>query len=151
MNEKNLRMYAELMRDMDLTGLEITENDCKLRLERNLPATPAAVPAAPVMVAAPAPAPAAGTAPAPAPAEEYTDAAIVTSPMVGVFYCAPAENAEPFVKPGDTVKKGDVLCIIESMKLMNEIVAEQDCTILEVCVSNKQAVDFGHTLFKIKE
>ena len=73
----------------------------------------------------------------------------VTSPMVGVFYSSPAENAEPFVKKGDRVKKGDTLCIIEAMKLMNEITAERDGVITEICADNGQIVDFGTVLFKI--
>jgi biotin carboxyl carrier protein len=64
----------------------------------------------------------------------------------GGLYNAPAENAAPFVKVGDSVKKGDILCIIEAMKLMNEITADQDGIIAEVCVGNEQIVDFGHVL-----
>ena len=75
----------------------------------------------------------------------------VLSPMVGVFYEAPAENAEPFVKKGDKVKKGDTLCIIEAMKLMNEVTAEQDGTIQEICVKNGDTVEYGTVLFLIGE
>ncbi|MFR5026063.1 MAG: acetyl-CoA carboxylase biotin carboxyl carrier protein [Evtepia gabavorous] len=85
--------------------------------------------------------------PAAAPQEGTTE---VTSPMVGVFYAAPAENAEPFVKVGDRVKRGQTLCIVEAMKLMNEIMAELDGEIVEVCVQNGQVVDFGCPLFRIK-
>ena len=70
--------------------------------------------------------------------------------MVGVIYAAPAENAEPFVKVGDRVKRGQTLCIVEAMKLMNEIMAELDGEIVEVCVQNGQVVDFGCPLFRIK-
>jgi acetyl-CoA carboxylase biotin carboxyl carrier protein len=82
----------------------------------------------------------------------YTDASIevIESPMVGVFYEASSPEAEPFVKLGSSVKVGDTLCIIESMKLMNEITAEHDGTIEELCVSNEQVVDVGMPLFKIK-
>ena len=69
--------------------------------------------------------------------------------MVGVFYRAPAENAEPYVKVGDHVKAGNVLCLIEAMKMMNEITAECDGVISEICVENGQVVDFGKELFKI--
>ena len=69
--------------------------------------------------------------------------------MVGVFYRAPAENAQPYVKVGDTVKAGTVLCLVEAMKMMNEITAECDGTIAEICVQNGQVVDFGRELFKI--
>lgn len=139
MNEGDIRKYAALMAELGLTGLEVTENDRVVRLER----TPAA-PAAPVrggetvQVFAPQP-----TAP-------VEDSVEVCSPMVGVFYAAPAENAEPFVKVGDRVRKGQTLCIVEAMKLMNEIMAEEDGEILEICAENGQVVDYGCRLFRLK-
>ena len=72
------------------------------------------------------------------------------SPIVGLFYAAPAENAQPYVSLGETVKKGQVLCIVEAMKLMNEISAEEDGVISEICVSNGQMVEYGTELFRIK-
>ena len=75
----------------------------------------------------------------------------VKSPMVGVFYAAPSPDAQPFVQVGSKVKKGDVLCIIEAMKLMNEITAEQDGTIVEICAQNGQAVEYGTPLFRYEE
>ena len=143
MNDTDIRKYADLMRELDLTGLEITENDRVVRLERapavsTLPRETVAVAAAPAEAA---PAPAAGAA-------EEGD--VVTSPMVGVFYAAPAENAEPFVKVGDHVKRGQTLCIVEAMKLMNEIMAEMDGEIVAVCAENGQVVDYGCPLFRIK-
>ena len=74
----------------------------------------------------------------------------VTSPMVGVFYAAPSPESEPFVTVGQSVKKGQVVCIIEAMKLMNEIAAEKDGVITEVCVNNGDIVEFGQPLFYIK-
>ena len=74
----------------------------------------------------------------------------VKSPMVGVFYASPAENASPYVSAGDRVSKGQVLCIIEAMKLMNEIVAEEDGIIEEVCVTNGQIVEYGTELFRFR-
>ena len=136
MNEEDIRKYAVLMQELGLTGLEVTENDRVVRLERT-PAA-AAAPQPPEVVQVPAAAPA---------AEPGVD---VCSPMVGVFYAAPAENAEPFVKVGDRVKKGQTLCIVEAMKLMNEIMAEQDGEILEICVENGQVVDYGCRLFRMK-
>ena len=75
----------------------------------------------------------------------------VKSPTVGIFYAAPAENADPYVKAGDTVHKGDVLCIIEAMKLMNEVLAEKDGVIEEICAQNGQVVEYGTELFRIRE
>ena len=138
MNEEDIRKYAVLMQELGLTGLEVTENDRVGRLERT-PAA-AAAPQPPEVVQVPA-------APAAPAAEPGVD---VCSPMVGVFYAAPAENAEPFVKVGDRVKKGQTLCIVEAMKLMNEIMAEQDGEILEICVENGQVVDYGCRLFRMK-
>ena len=74
----------------------------------------------------------------------------VKSPMVGTFYSAPSPKDEPYVKVGDKVKKGDVLCVVEAMKLMNEIESEFDGEIVEICVKNEDMVEYGTTLFKIK-
>ena len=142
MNDADIRKYANLMSELGLTGLEITENDRVVRLER------APAPVAPVRETVTLPAaPAAAPAPPAAPAAEGGE---VTSPMVGVFYAAPAENAEPFVKVGDHVKRGQTLCIVEAMKLMNEIMAEMDGEIVAVCAENGQVVDYGCPLFRIK-
>ena len=74
----------------------------------------------------------------------------VTSPLVGVFYASPAENAAPYVSVGDRVTKGQTLCIVEAMKLMNEITAEEDGVIAEICVVNGQVVEYGTELFRIR-
>ena len=135
MNESDIRKYAALMKELELTGLEITENDRVVRLERTAPA------------AAPAPL-SRETAPAPAPAEDGCIS--VRSPIVGLFYAAPAENAAPYVAPGDRVTQGQTLCIVEAMKLMNEIPADCDGTIESVCVTNGQMVEYGTELFRIR-
>ena len=138
MNEVDIRKYAALMAELGLTGLEVTEKDQVVRLER-----------------APASASLAGkgeetvSSLVPQPVECSADAE-VCSPMVGVFYAAPAEDADPFVQVGDYVKKGQVLCIVEAMKLMNEIMAEEDGEILEICAENGQVVDYGCQLFRMK-
>ena len=138
MNESDIRKYAQLMGELGLTGLEIKSKDNVVRLERSYSTAPAPVPA-------------------PAAVQEQVsqstadrDIVRVKSPMVGMFYQAPAENAQPYVKVGDRVKQGTVLCLIEAMKMMNEITAEADGTIVEDCVQNGQVVDFGKELFRIK-
>lgn len=163
MDANNIRNYASLMKEMDLTALEINENGSTVRLERTIQAVTAAVQQMPQVITLDAASSAVATGIAMAGSEvmeadmsNVANNAIngltpVTSPMVGVFYCAPAENAEPYVRIGDKVKKGDVLCIIEAMKLMNEITAECDGTIEEICVSNGQVVDFGHIMFRINK
>lgn len=137
MNESDIRKYANLMSELGLTGLEVTENDRVVRLERN-PAPQTAAPVQTVQV---------GDVPQSAANEDLIE---ISSPMVGVFYAAPAENADPYVQVGDRVKKGQTLCIVEAMKLMNEIVAETDGQIVEICAQNGQVVDFGCPLFRIK-
>lgn len=137
MNEEDIRKYAVLMQELGLTGLEVTENDRVVRLERN-PAPQTAAPVQTVQV---------GDVPQSAANEDLIE---ISSPMVGVFYAAPAEDADPYVQVGDRVKKGQTLCIVEAMKLMNEIVAETDGQIVEICAQNGQVVDFGCPLFRIK-
>lgn len=135
MNESDIRKYAQLMKELELTGLEITENDRVVRLERALSAAPQAVSAA-----------------VPAASAEREDSGYVSvkSPMVGLFYAAPAENAEPYVTLGDRVQEGQTLCIVEAMKLMNEISAETGGVIEKICVANGQMVEYGTELFRIR-
>lgn len=142
MTEIDIRKYAELMKELELTGLEITEENNKVRLERS-PVVPVSEVSFPV---------ASGSQPVEKtlPSNNSADYVSVTSPFVGVFYAAPTETAEPYVSMGDNVKKGQILCIVESMKLMNEIVATEDGEILEVCVQNGQVVEYGTELFRIK-
>lgn len=137
MNETDIRKYAGLMQELGLTGLEITEDNKVVRLERTAPAAVKET----VVTQSPV---AAEVKP------DNTDYISIKSPIVGVFYAAPAENAEPYVTIGDRVKKGQTLCIIEAMKLMNEISAEDDGVISEILVTNGQVVEFGTELFRIK-
>ena len=137
MKDTDIRKYAELMKELGLTGLEITEDDKKVRLER----TVSTVPMQTAVVSDSAPV---------APATEDADYISVKSPIVGLFYAAPAENADPYVTLGDAVKKGQTLCIVEAMKLMNELSAECDGVIDKICVTNGQMVEYGTELFRIK-
>ena len=141
MNEKDIRKYAGLMQELGLTGLEITEDNKVVRLERSNPQVVRETVAVDL----------ASNQPAISSAEPVSaDYVSVKSPIVGVFYAAPAENADPYVNIGDKIKKGQTLCIVEAMKLMNEITAEEDGEILEICVTNGQVVEFGTELFRIK-
>ena len=139
MKETDIRKYAGLMKELGLTGLELTDGNGTVRLERAVPAQ-----AGKTVYAVPE------TSSAPVQAAENRDYISVKSPIVGVLYAAPAEKAESFVKAGDSVNKGQTLCIIEAMKLMNEIVAEEDGVISEVCVTNGQVVEYGTELFRIR-
>ncbi len=139
MNEADIRRYAELMKELDLTGLEITDAQDKVRLERSAPSSTRQmvysvsenkenIPSKPI----------------------NKNCISVKSPIVGVFYAAPAENAKSYVSIGDSVKKGQILCIVEAMKLMNEITAEEEGVISKICVTDGQVVEYGTELFQIE-
>ena len=149
------------MKRADLTDFEIEEDGLKLKISREgsqpaapqqmaymppAPAYPVPAAAAPVPVAAPA----AAEASAAAPAEDLSDVKVVKSPMVGTFYTAPSPDAEPFVKVGSKVTPETPVCIIEAMKVMNEIQAEETGTVAEILVANGDPVEFGQPLLKLK-
>ena len=156
MDSKRLAEIADVMEDRGLTRVRVEEPDgTAVELERASAAQPVAVPmpmpsamAAPV--AAPATAPAApepaAQAPAAAPEPQGVE---VTAPMVGVFYAAPAPGDEPFVRVGSKVKAVETLCIIEAMKVLNEVAAEADGEVLEICVADGDLVEFGSCLMRI--
>jgi acetyl-CoA carboxylase biotin carboxyl carrier protein len=150
MDLRKLKKLIDLVQESGIAELEITEGEERVRIASggSVSVTPLAA-AAPVAVAAPvaaAPAPAAAVAPAPAPAAEGH---VVKAPMVGTFYRAPAPDAKPFVEVGDTVKEGQTICVIEAMKLMNEIESDASGTIKAILVENGQPVEYGQALFII--
>lgn len=156
MDSKRLAEIADVMEDRGLTRVRVEEPDgTAVELERASAAQPVAVPMPmPSAMAAPVAAPAAAlTAPeaavqAPAAAPEPKGVE-VTAPMVGVFYAAPAPGDEPFVHVGSKVKAGETLCIIEAMKVLNEVTAEADGEVLEICVADGDLVEFGGCLMRI--
>ena len=139
MKETDIRKYAELMKELGLTGLEITDENSKVRLERSV--------SAPVKETVYSVPESVGNTQTTSEPKDYIS---VKSPIVGVFYAAPAENADPYVSIGDSVTKGQTLCIVEAMKLMNEISADDDGILSELCVTNGQVVEYGTELFRIK-
>lgn len=159
MDLRKLKKLIDLVEESGIAEIEVTEGEEKVRITRTIAAAPvyaAPVPtaapavtpaAAPVAASAPAAAPAAASAPAAPAARDLSDAQ--KSPMVGTFYRAPGPNAAPFVEVGQQVKAGDTLCIIEAMKLMNEIEAEKSGTVKEILVENGTPVEFGEPLFII--
>ncbi len=155
MDLRKLKTLIDLVSESNISELEITEADGKVRIVKTDPAAAvpvqpvyAAAPAAPVVTAAAAPAaPVAAAAPAAAPVETGH---VVKSPMVGTFYRASSPNAKPFADVGQTVKEGEAICIIEAMKIMNEIEADKSGTITKVLCENGQAVEFGQPLFVIE-
>lgn len=143
--------------DSKATELEIKNNDgekllIKQSTEKSTYITSASMPAEVIASAPVAPSvaePTEKTEPK-AEADAFADAKVITSPMVGVFYAAPAPDADPYVTVGTSIKKGDVLCLIEAMKLMNEIQSEQNGEIVKICVENGQIVEYGQPLFMVK-
>lgn len=146
MNETDIRRYAGLMEELGLTGLEITEDNKVVRLERMAPAPARETTETVAPVYAPEAVSPKMVPPKTAP---LMDCSSVKSPLVGIFYAAPAENAAPYVSIGDHVKKGQVLCLVEAMKLMNEVVAEEDGIVSMVCATNGQVVEYGTELFRL--
>ena len=156
MDSKRLAEIADVMENRGLTRVRVEEPDgTAVELERASVAQPVAVPmpmpsAMAAQVAAPTVAPAAPEpatqTPAAAPEPKGTE---VTAPMVGVFYAAPAPGDEPFVRVGSKVKAGETLCIIEAMKVLNEVTAEADGEVLEICVADGDLVEFGSCLMRI--
>ncbi len=149
---KNIRELIKLMGDSDISEIAIEDGDVKLTLKREKAAPQQMLVQAAPQVAASVPASAAApqsTAPEAAPAEQ--DALhYITAPLVGTFYSSPSPDAPPYVAVGDQVKKGQVLCIIEAMKLMNEIESDVNGTLVEVIPSNASPVDYGAKILAIK-
>lgn len=146
MDLRKLKTLIDLVSESGVAELEITEGEDRVRIVNRNGAAPVQV-HQPVTVAQPMPVPVPAPEVATAPQQTGTP---LTSPMVGTFYRAPSPGADPFVKVGDTVKKGQVVCIIEAMKLLNEVEADMDGTVKEVCVENGQPVEFGQSLFIIE-
>ncbi len=168
---QDIQKLVDMLDKSNLNEIEIEGDGMRLRLSKGLRTSEAAPTAGPsyfmvpqsgqvlpAPAAAPSSPPASGTAPAAVPSPPAGEAAPseaprgteIKSPMVGTFYRAPAPGAEPFVKIGDTIRKGQTLCIIEAMKLMNEIESELDGLVLDVFPENAQPVEFGERLFLVQ-
>ncbi len=160
MNQKELKELIEFLIEKDIAEFELERGDVKVRIKRAAQpgahppvetryfAVPAASEAGAVPVAAaPSAAPTPAAAPPPAPEETFH---MVKSPIVGTFYEAPSPGAPPFVKPGDVVEVGQVLCIVEAMKLLNEIESDVAGEIVKKLASNGQPIEYGQELFAIR-
>ena len=160
MNIENVKALADVLCAKGLSAIEVGEGENRIRIEREI--TAVSMLAQPAQITAPAPAssvsaeaitlsPVESTAASEAvnPSVDFNHLIEVKSPLVGVYYSAASPDAENFVSIGSKVKKGDVLCIIETMKLMNEITAEQDGEIVDICVKNGDIAEFGQVLFKM--
>jgi len=163
MNLKELKELIEFLIEKEIAEFELERGDVKVRIKRagehtvvhthdpRVFAVPAAPPAAPILGAAPVVVATAGAAaPDEPPAPKQEDLHMVKSPIVGTFYEAPSPGAPPFVKVGDTVEKGQVLCIVEAMKLLNEIESDFAGEIVKKLASNGQPIEYGQELFAIR-
>lgn len=142
-----LKEYIKVLEDSSLSSIEISDETNSIRLEKQGSVSCVAVGAQPAAESAAAPAPAVSAVPA---VQVPDSGKAIKAPIVGVFYVAPSPNAEPYVSAGKKVKKGDVVCIIEAMKCMNEIQAEEDGEITAVLANDGDLVEYGQPLFSIK-
>ena len=146
MNVRQIKELAKIVRENGLSALEVSENDTRIRIECTAQCIVQAPTALQQVALQPVAAP---SAPAGDSKVDFNKVRELKSQMVGVFYAAPAPDAKPFVAVGQKVKKGEVVCIIEAMKLMNEIVSDFDGEVVDVCVKNGDVVEYGQTLFKL--
>ena len=155
MDFDEIKQILDMMREHELVEFELERDNVKLRLRKHQAGHWTAAPAAAPPGYAPPPAasaaaPGGPSAPALTPAADDVEFAIVKSPIVGTFYRSPEPGAKAYAEVGETVRKGQVLCIIEAMKLMNEITADADGEVMKCYVENGQAVQYGERLFAIK-
>ena len=151
MDLSKLKTLIELVSESNVSELEITEAEGKIRIVKGGVAAAAPAPAYIHPVAAPAASPAPAAAPAPQDAPPPQESGfVVKAPMVGTFYRASSPGASPFVEVGQSVKEGDTLCIIEAMKILNEIECETSGTVTKILVENGQPVEYGQPLFVIE-
>ena len=156
MDIKDIKSLIKVITDTDITEFEMENEEQRIVIKRGSEpeivhvSAPAYAPAQPA--AAPASAPAAPAVAAEAPAAVINDQyETIPSPIVGTFYVAPSPDSDPYVKVGDVVEAGQTLCIVEAMKLMNEIEAEFKCKIIEISKANAQPVEFGDALFVVEK
>ena len=158
MNLENVKILADILNAKGLSAIEVGEGENRIRIERetasvSMMTQPVVAPVQPQMVTTEVSAvETPNTSTSTETDDHYVDFSQlkeVKSPLVGVYYAAPSPDAETFVSIGSKVKQGDVLCIIETMKLMNEITAEQDGEIVDICIKNGDIAEYGQVLFKI--
>ena len=144
-----IEKLSKVLKENELTEISLEDGDSAITIRKDVIVAPAAVAAAPVQTAAPSSAPA--TQSAESPKAEVKKGTPIVSPMVGTFYSAPSPDSKPFVEIGQTISKGDKVCIIEAMKLINEIESEVSGKVVELCVQDGQPVEFGQVLMYIEE
>jgi len=152
MKFEEIKELMKLFAKSKLDKIKVKEKDFEIEMEKG--GETVVVETAPAAAVPTASSSASQAAAAPAPVVEESKAAekgeLITSPMVGTFYAAPSPDSPPFVQAGDTVRKGETLCILEAMKIMNEVEAEFDCKILEVLVQDGEPVEYDKPLFRVE-
>jgi acetyl-CoA carboxylase biotin carboxyl carrier protein len=153
MDVKDLKVLFDMITETDITEFEMENSDEKILIRRGAKTGQVVMESALTASSAPQAVASAATAPVVAVAPVVNDmgGVPITSPIVGTFYSAPEPGSDPYVEVGHVVEKGQMLCIVEAMKLMNEIEAEFRCKILKVCKENAQAVEFGDPLFFVEK
>lgn len=152
MNFKEVEKLIDIFSKNSISSIFLKEGDFEIHLEKNAPATQIApIPQVSNTPAISTPIPATQEAPASATATAEQGGTFIESPMVGTFYRCPAPNAAPYINVGDKIKKGQIIGIVEAMKIMNEIEAEFDCKIVEIVASDAQPVEFGSKLIKVEK
>jgi acetyl-CoA carboxylase biotin carboxyl carrier protein len=146
MDLRKLKKLIDLVQESGIAELEITEGEEKVKIVKGGAVSGSAAPAAAALVQEAKPAASAAAAPAAEPPAGQ-EGHVVKAPMVGTFYRSPSPDAKPFVEVGQTIKEGDTICIIEAMKLMNEIEADASGTVKAILVENGQPVEYGQPLF----
>lgn len=154
MDVRKIKKLIEMVDNSGIAEIEITDGEDSIRISRatsavTVPTAPVAAPAIAPAVAAPASVAPSPTAEAPSPVDDEISGHTVDSPMVGTFYSASSPTAKPFVSVGDSVSAGDTLCIIEAMKMLNQIESDKAGTIKAILISNEEPVEFGQPLFVI--
>ena len=158
MNQKELKELIDFLIEKDIAEFELERGDVKVRIKRGTPEAAPSVPAERIVTVhsaspgsqAQAPPPAAPAPPAAEPAPPPENLHMVRSPIVGTYYESPSPGSPPFVKPGDMVEAGQVICIVEAMKLMNEIEADASGEIVKVLVANGAPIEYGQELFALR-
>ena len=157
MDVRHLKKLIRLVEQSEINELEIEDSGARVKIVKSIPFSPGQVLAQPPVQPAAIPAESMGAVSPSQPSDEKSESAVdesnlvvVTSPMVGTFYRAPSPGAKPFVEVGQSVSVGQTLCILEAMKLMNELQCETAGIIREICVENAQPVEFGQRLFLIE-
>ncbi|MGB1622625.1 MAG: acetyl-CoA carboxylase biotin carboxyl carrier protein [Synechococcus sp.] len=153
LDHDQLHRLLDTLRDSDIQEFRLEGDDFRLEIRRNLPGQAVMAPVMPVAAAAPAPAPSvevSAGSPPPKATSSRSDLLEITAPMVGTFYRAPAPGEPPFAEVGSRIKVGQTVCILEAMKLMNELESEVSGEVVEILVDNGTPVEFGQVLMRVK-